>query len=71
MSWRPPPRWAFAAERQGLAARIFFVDDPISRDDDTAIDASGVKARELSESFDFLMNTFAPPATAKRFERST
>ena len=38
----------------------FFADDPISRDDDTLIDAGGVKELELSESYDFLLNTFAP-----------
>ena len=43
------------------AARVFFPDDPISRDDDTAIDASSVKEHELSESYDFLINTFVPP----------
>ena len=48
----------------GQAARValeFFPDDPISRDDDTAMDASGIKERELSESYDFLVNTFAAP----------
>ena len=38
----------------------FFPDDPISRDDDRLIDAGGVKELELSESYDFLLNTFAP-----------
>ena len=33
----------------------FFPDDPILRDDDTAVDASGIKERELSESYDFLL----------------
>ena len=48
----------------GQAARsapAFFLDDPISRDDDTAMDASGVTKLELSESYDFLTNTFASP----------
>jgi hypothetical protein len=49
---------AGAAGQAARAAR-FFPDDPISRDDDTAMDASGVKELELSESYDFLINTFA------------
>ena len=52
---------AGAAGQAARAARRFFPDDPISRDDDTAMDASGVKELELSESFDFLINTFASP----------
>ena len=36
-------------------------DDPIAVDDDTALDASGVKEVELAEAFDFLENTFASP----------
>jgi hypothetical protein len=39
----------------------FFPDDPISRDDDTAMDASGIEELELSETYDFLLNTFASP----------
>ena len=52
---------ASAAEQAARAARGFFPDDPISRDDDTAVDASGVKEIELSESYDFLTNTFITP----------
>src|SRR5687768_18567957 len=48
-----------AAGQTVQAALKFFPDDPISRDDDTALDASGMKELELSESFDFLINTFA------------
>ena len=50
---------AGAAGQTARAALRFFPDDPISRDDDTAMDASGIKELELSESFDFLINTFA------------
>ena len=52
---------AGAAGQAARAARAFFPDDPISRDDDTAMDASGLKELELSESFDFLINTFVSP----------
>ncbi len=52
---------AGAAGQASRAAQAFFPDDPISRDDDTAMDASGVKELELSESYDFLINTFASP----------
>ena len=48
-----------AAGQTARAALKFFPDDPISRDDDTAMDASGIKELELSESYDFLINTFA------------
>jgi hypothetical protein len=48
-----------AAGQAPRAAIGFFPDDPISRDDDTALDASGIKELELSESYDFLINTFA------------
>lgn len=50
---------AGAVGQTAPAALRFFPDDPISRDDDTAIDASGIKELELSESYDFLLNTFA------------
>jgi hypothetical protein len=50
-----------AAGQAAQTAWRFFPDDPISRDEDTAIDASGVKEVELSESYDFLINTFEPP----------
>ena len=53
---------AGAAEQAARAAARFFPDDPISRDDDAAMDASGIKELELSESFDFLIHTFASPA---------
>ena len=52
---------AGAAGQAARAALRFFPDDPISRDDDTAMDASGIKELELSESYDFLINTFASP----------
>ena len=50
----------------GQAARValkFFPDDPISRDGDTAMDASGIKEFELSESFDFLSTRLGRKAT--------
>jgi hypothetical protein len=50
---------AGAAGQAARAVLRFFPDDPISRDDDTAMDASGIKELELSESYDFLINTFA------------
>ena len=50
---------AGAAGQAPRAAMRFFPDDPISRDDDTAMDASGIKELALSESYDFLINTFA------------
>jgi hypothetical protein len=49
--------WAQAAR----AAWRFFPDDPLPRDDDAALDASGVKELELSEYYDFLQKTFVPP----------
>jgi hypothetical protein len=52
---------ALAAQTARLSLR-FFPDDPILRDDDAAVDASGVKELELSESYDFLLQTFASPA---------
>ena len=51
-----------AVAQTARAALQFFPDDPILRDDDTAMDASGIKERELSESYDFLLQTFASPA---------
>ena len=51
---------AGAAGQASQAGRRFFPDDPISRDEDTTIDASGIKELELSESYDFLINTFVP-----------
>jgi hypothetical protein len=52
---------AGAAGQAARAAQVFFPDDPTLRDDDTAMDASGIKELELSESYDFLINTFVPP----------
>jgi len=49
-----------AGQAAGTAGR-FFPDDPISRDDDTAMDATGLKEYELSESYDFLINSFVSP----------
>ena len=44
---------------------------PISRDDDTAMDATGLKEYELSESFDFLINCSSRQATTSRSAPST
>ena len=49
---------ASAAGQAARAALTFYPDNPVSRDDDTAMDASGIKSLELSESYDFLANTF-------------
>ncbi|MFB3855098.1 MAG: hypothetical protein ACE148_14920 [Vicinamibacterales bacterium] len=38
----------------------FFDDDPVWKDDDTVFDASGAKPIDLSESYDFIENTFRP-----------
>ena len=62
---------AGAAGQAARAALRFFPDDPISRDNDTAMDASGIKELELSESFDFLINTFATKSDASRSAPST
>ena len=51
-----------AVAQTARAALKFFPDDPILRDDDAALDASAIKERELSESYDFLLQTFATPA---------
>jgi hypothetical protein len=39
----------------------FYSDDPVAADDDTAVDASGVRPRDLSEAFDYLVNQFGHP----------
>src|SRR5262245_30062157 len=53
---------AAGARAQTARATVrFFPDDPLLRDDDTALDASGVKEMELSEAYDFLQKTFVPP----------
>ncbi|HXG89533.1 MAG TPA: hypothetical protein VNJ02_14485 [Vicinamibacterales bacterium] len=39
----------------------FFPDDPLSSDDDTALDASQALLQEDSNGYDFLVNTFAAP----------
>ena len=52
---------AGVAAQDGRTAPRFFPDDPVWIDDDARHDASGMKERELSEAYDFLENTFAPP----------
>ena len=39
----------------------FYPDDPLTTDNDTLLDASGAQARDLSEGYDFLTNTFGDP----------
>jgi hypothetical protein len=50
---------AGALAQDGRATLRFFPDDPLLRDDDAVMDASGVKELELSEAYDFLEQTFA------------
>src|SRR5690349_13563521 len=46
----------------GLTQRpVFYPDDPIAIDDDTALDASKVAPVEDSNGYDFVANTFAKP----------
>src|SRR5262245_47852313 len=49
---------AGVSAQSARAVLRFFPDDPIVRDDDTVMDASGVKEIELSEAYDFLEHTF-------------
>ncbi|HVL69999.1 MAG TPA: hypothetical protein VM364_22260 [Vicinamibacterales bacterium] len=51
------------AQGQRRAPR-FYPDDPIAVDDDSAFDAGGAREIELSETFDFLSNTFGSPGDA-------
>ena len=39
----------------------FYPDDPLATDNDTLLDASGAQPRDLSEGYDFLINTFGDP----------
>jgi hypothetical protein len=39
----------------------FYPDDPLTVDNDTALDASGVIPRDLSEAYDYLRNQFGDP----------
>lgn len=48
------------------ASPRFYPDDPITVDRDAAFDASGVEIVDLSQYYDFLENTFGPPAGADR-----
>lgn len=50
----PPPTQAAGEPR-------FFPDDPVWVDDDRAFDASGAKAIETGDLWDFAQNTFLPP----------
>ena len=64
------PAWARARRADCAGCAGFFPDDPISRDDDTAMDARHQGAR-ASESYDFLINTFATKSDASRSAPST
>ena len=46
----------------------FYPDDPLRRDNDTALDASGARPIELSEAFDFLENMFADRGERKNIK---
>ena len=48
----------------------FYPDDPLRRDNDTALDASGARPIELSEAFDFLENMFADRGERKNVRAS-
>jgi hypothetical protein len=52
---------ALTVEGAQRTTPTFYPDDPIAVDDDTAFDASGARELELSESYDFLENTFGSP----------
>src|SRR5918994_7088242 len=39
----------------------FYPDDPLTTDNDTLLDASGVRLRDLSEGYDYLTNQFGDP----------
>jgi len=54
---------AIATSGRGSQPR-FYVDDPLWVDRDTAFDASGATERELSETFDFIENSFVSRNTA-------
>jgi hypothetical protein len=50
-----------AAAPPRSATPHYFPDDPISRDDDTALDASGAAEVEDSNGYDFVVHTFVQP----------
>src|SRR5688500_20360351 len=52
---------ALTAEGAQRATPTFYPDDPIAVDNDSAFDARAAGELELSESFDFLENTFGSP----------
>ena len=45
----------------GRTTPKFYPDDPVTTDNDTAFDASGFAEVELSEAWDFVINTFTSP----------
>lgn len=51
----------FPAAQSGRTTPRFYPDDPVLVDDDAAFDASGAKAVELSEIYDYVDNTFGSP----------
>ena len=71
-----PRPWARGVRAMGLTAALavlgtigalttdgprFYPDDPLSIDDDAALDASAVVAVEDANSYDFVVNTFTTP----------
>ncbi|HSL22841.1 MAG TPA: hypothetical protein VK886_15020 [Vicinamibacterales bacterium] len=48
------------------AAPVFFPDDPITRDDDRALDAGRARPIEPSDFYDFIENTFFTPGEESR-----
>jgi hypothetical protein len=54
----------------GRATPRFYPDDPLLSDNDTALDASGFVEVELSEAWDFLVNTFTSPGQQPSNQRA-
>jgi hypothetical protein len=52
---------ALLAQANARKTPKFYPDDPITTDDDTAMDAAGFEEVELSEAWDFVINTFTSP----------
>src|SRR5574339_1001001 len=54
----------------GRTTPKFYPDDPLLSDNDTALDASGFVEVELSEAWDFLINTFTSPGQQPSNQRA-
>jgi hypothetical protein len=52
---------ALVAQQGGRTTPKFYPDDPMAVDNDSAMDASGFEEVELSEAWDFVINTFTSP----------